>query len=182
MPHAVTIPDDLFARLQKHAVPLVDTLPTVIERALVALEAGQERVVGEGRHGVRTFNPAAPPNLAHTTPQRIVVEGTVLPKAETYWNPLMFAVIRAAAARGAGRDRLLELIAGNCVAGVKEHHGYKHLADLGVSVQGRDANAAWKVAYRVATGLGLSVSVEFIWQNTEKAAMPNTAGLLSIEG
>lgn len=179
MPHAVTIPDDLFTRLQKHAVPLVDTLASVIERAVAALEAGNEQA-GSSRPGLRTFNPAAAPNLAHTTPQKVLLDGTLLPKAETYWNPLMFAVIRAVAGRGVDADGLLRLIGGNALIGIKQDGGYRHLPDLGISVQGRDANAAWRVIYRLASSVGIAVEVEFAWQDTEKAALPNIAGLLVI--
>ena len=93
MPHVVTLPDDLFAKLQSHAIPLVDTPITIIERALAALEAGNEAATSVSQ-GPRSFNPGAAPNLAHTTPRKAVVSGKTLPPSATYWNPIMFAVIR----------------------------------------------------------------------------------------
>ena len=183
MTHTIDLPDELFARLQKHAVPLIDTPLTIIERALVALEAGDEEVASaRPKSGARSFNPAAAPNLAHTTPQKVVVAGKQLPKGHSYWNPLMYAVILEAAARGVGKDDLLELITINRVNGRKEDQGYRYLDAVGISVQGQDANAAWKQAYRVASSIGIAIEVVFAWQDTEKAAMPNTLGSFFVEG
>ena len=42
MGYTLEIPDELFSKLQRHAVPLIDTPLSVIERALRALEAGDE--------------------------------------------------------------------------------------------------------------------------------------------
>lgn len=183
MPHSITLPDDVFARLQKHAVPFVDTPVSVIDRALSALEAGDEEPVEPNPlNGPRSFNPAAPPNLAHTTPQKILVAGKPLPKGQIYWNPLMFAVILEAAARGVCAEDLMELITVNRVAGRKEDQGYRYLAAAGISVQGQGANAAWKQAYRVAASIGIALEVVFAWQDTDKAAMPNTLGTFFVEG
>ena len=183
MPHTITLPDELFARLQNHAIPLVDTPLSIIERAVDALEAGRESPASSDRKGgIRSFTAAAVPNLAHTTPRKIVLAGRTLPKAETYWNPLMYAVILEAAKRGVGSADLQELLTVNTAAGRKEDNGYKYLEPAGISVQGQDANAAWKAAYRVASSIGIAIEVEFAWQDTEKAAMPNTLGSFSVDG
>lgn len=181
MPHVITLPDELFAKLQAHAIPLVDTPLTIIERAIAALEAGDEDATSS-KHGARSFNPGAAPNLAHTTPRKVAIAGKSLPAAATYWNPIMFAVIREAAARGISTADLMELITVNCVAGEKTDHGYKFIEEAGLSVQGQDANAAWKQAYRVASSVGIGLEIEFAWQDNEKAAMPNTLGSFYVEG
>jgi len=74
------------------------------------------------------------------------------------------------------------LLTVNFVHGKRESGGYKYIPDAGISVQGQDANAAWRQTYRLASSFGISVEVEFAWQDNEKAAMPNTAGHLYIEG
>lgn len=183
MAHQIQLSEELFTRLQKHAVPFVDTPISVIERALDALEAGdEEKHSSSPSDGTRTFNPAAPPNLAHTTPKQAKLGGKLLQKSETYWNLIMYAVISEAARRGVGTEDLLELITVPAVKGRKESSGYRHLSDAKLSVQGQDANNAWRQTYRVASSVGISLEVVFTWQNTEKAAMPNTVGSFYIEG
>lgn len=182
MTHQIALPDNLFARLQAHAVPFVDTPISVIERALDALEAGDEDAAKPNKSGIKSFNPAAAPNLAHSTPQKALVAGKSLSKGQVYWNPIMFAVIAEAASMGVSTPDLLDLITVNCVEGCKEDHGYKYLESVGISVQGQDANAAWKQAYRIASSVGIEVDVTFAWQANEKAAMPSTVGTLYVEG
>jgi len=196
MSPTIEITDEIFARLQKHAIPLVDTSLTVISRALDALEAGDEDPVvptgtgtGTGTAtakttatGTQSFNPAAAPNLSHTTPRRAQVDGHALSKGETYWNPIMFAVITAAAKKGTSAEDLLDLLTIPSVKGKKEGSGYRYLPGAGISVQGQDANNAWKQTYRVASSIGIHVQVVFVWQDTPKAAMPNITGSFFIEG
>lgn len=182
MPHTITLSDDLFAKLQAHAVPLVDTPVSVIERAIAALEAGDEEETKRTHAGPRSFNPAAAPSLSHTTPRKAVLAGKLLPASTTYWNPIMYAVIEEAAKRGVSTEDLLNLISINCVAGEKAVNGYKFLPVAGISVQGQDANAAWRQAYRIASSVGITLEVQFVWQDNEKAAMPNTLGSFFVEG
>lgn len=183
MSPSIELTDEIFSRLQKHAVPLVDTPLTVIERALDALEAGDEEPAGDAQPGgPRSFNPAAAPNLSHTTPRRANVAGRTLAKADTYWNPILFAVIEEAAKKGTSPEDLLELLTIPSVKGQKEGSGYRFLPEAGISIQGQDANSAWKQTYRVASSIGVHVHVVFVWQDTPKAAMPNVTGSLFIEG
>jgi len=182
MSRMIEISDELFARMQAFAAPLVDTPETIISRALSALEAGN----GLARHDLgsktRSFNPAAPPSLAHTTPKRMVLAGRVLPRAETYWNTLMLEVIRRARDEGLTPNQLLSALSVNSVAGEKDLNGYKFLSDVGISVQGQDANSAWRQTYDLATTIGVAVEVEFVWQDTPKAAMPGVTGRFTVGG
>lgn len=185
MSPSIDLTDELFSRLQKHAVPLVDTPLTVIARALDALEAGDEEPAHQGQGqatGPRSFNPAAAPNLSHTTPRRAEIGGISLPKAQTYWNPIMFAVIKEAAKHGVKAEDLLDLISSPAVKGKKEDSGYRFLPEAGISVQGQDANSAWKQAYRVASSCGVQIQVVFAWQDNPKAAMPGQTGSFFVEG
>lgn len=182
MSPSVDLPDELFARLQKHAVPLVDTPLTVIARALDALEAGDEELASSQITGPRSFNPGAAPNLSHTTPRRAQVGERALPKSQVYWNPILFAVIIEAAKHGATTDELLDLLTIPAVKGKKEGSGYRYIPEAGLSIQGQDANNAWKQTYRVASSIGIHVQVIFVWQDNPKAAMPGTTGSFFIEG
>ncbi|MBB5986294.1 T4SS efffector SepA family protein [Sphingobium lignivorans] len=182
MVYTVELPDELFVRLQRHAVPLVDTPITVIERALRALEEGDEEPEGGGGKGSRTFNPAAPPDLSFTTLKSARIAGKVLPKSDTYWNSVMIAVILEAAARGNSTQDILDLITVNSQAGQREEGGFRFLKAAGLSIQGQAANSAWRQAYVLASSLGIEVDVSFTWQNNEKAAMPNVSGSFYLEG
>ena len=183
MAPSIELNDEIFTRLQKHAVPLVDTPLSVISRALDALEAGDEDTASIGQpSGPRSFNPAAPPNLSHATLRRAEVAGTALGKSDTYWNSIMFAVISEAAKKGSSPEDLIDLLTIPCVKGEKEGGGYRFLPEVGISVQGQDANRAWKQTYRIASSIGISAQVVFVWGDNPKAAMPGTVGAFFIEG
>jgi hypothetical protein len=181
MPIDVTLPDDLVAKLQKHAEPFVDTPLSVIERAVAALDAAGAPAPTVAKPGIAVYNPAAAPNLSYTTPQLARIDGELLPVGKTYWNPIMFAVIEAAVARGVDMLAIHELLSVNFQRGLRSDSGYKYIENADISVQGQDANAAWKQTYRLASILGIEVEVQFVWQNTDKAAMPGTAGSLHIK-
>jgi hypothetical protein len=182
MPHNVELPDDLFAKLQKHAIPFIDTPITVIERAVRALEEGDEEPTAPAEGGPRSFNPAAPPDLAFTTPKKAVVGGNVLPKNRTYWNNVMLAVIREAGLRRVSTDDLLSLITVNCEKGERHDTGFSYVSEAGLSIQGQNANNAWRQAYVIASSVGVPVEILFAWQNNPKAAMPNTVGSFHVDG
>jgi hypothetical protein len=179
----IELSEATFARLQQHAVPFIDTPEIVIIRALDALEAGDEEPrTPKSDVTSRTFNPAAAPNLSHTSPRKVSIAGELLPKAETYWNPIMYAVIVAAAEKGTSSEDLMDLLTCNAVHGEKEDNGFRYLPEAGISVQGQDANSAWKQTHRIASSIGIEVEVTFIWQDNPKAAMPGTVGSMYVEG
>jgi hypothetical protein len=180
--HVIEISDELFARMQAFAAPLVDTPETIMGRALAALEAGSSVGPQDVGSRIKSFNPAAPPSLSHTTPRRMVLAGRALPRSETYWNSLMLAVIRKARDDGLTPTQIQATLSVNSVVGDKDFHGYKFLPDVGISVQGQDANSAWRQTYDLATTIGVAVEVEFVWQETPKAAMPGVAGRFTVGG
>lgn len=183
MPHSIVLPDELFAKLQKHAVPFIDTPISVIERAIRALEEGDEEPSAtDGSSEGRTFNPAAPPDLAFTKPRKAIVSGQSLPNSQAYWNNVMLAVIRAAAKRGVSTEDLMALITVHCVGGERHDNGFTHIEEANLSIQGQNANGAWRQAYVIASSVGISMQVIFAWQNNEKAAMPNIVGSFFVDG
>ena len=183
MSFKIEIPDELFAKLQKHAVPLVDTPIDVIERAIRALEASDEDAA-DAVHpsGLRAFNPAAAPNLTFTTLKRARIAKKVLPKSQTYWNSVLHAVILEAAEMGQSAQDIFDLISVNCKLGKREDNNFTYLESAGISIQGQAANSAWKQAYVIASSFGIELDVAFSWQDNEKAAMPNVAGPMLFDG
>jgi len=180
MPHQISISDETFARMQSLAIPLVDTPDSVILRALHALDREGRDPMRCGHDRVRSFNPAAPPSLSHTTLKSASIGVTKLEKAETSWNSLMIAAIRELYRRGRRGPQLCDHLRVNSVEGRRDDSGYKFIEDLGISVQGQDANSAWRQSYDIASGFGIAVEAEFAWHQNPKAAMPGVIGRFSV--
>lgn len=174
----IMISQENFSRLQASAVPLVDTIDTVVARALDALERGT--LHESNAPSERVFDAASPPDLSFTTVRWASVDGAVLAGAETYWNLILMAVIRAAVAHGAISTQISKRLLANHIDEMKEDGGYKFVPEAGLSVQGQDANNAWKSAAYLADGFGISIEVAFVWQNNPKAALPGQAGRLVV--
>jgi hypothetical protein len=66
------------------------------------------------------------------------------------------------------------------VIGKKEDNGYKYLDGVGISVQGQDANNAWRTTYRVLKAIKVPAEVTFVWQDNPKAVAPGSAGKLTV--
>jgi hypothetical protein len=151
-----------FTRLQAHAVPLVDTIDTVINRLLDAYEGKSGTPIPAARSGdgdsIRQFNPNTPPDLTHTKVLEIEFDGKPLERGEAHWNGLLNAVVRKAKAKANSTAELKKLVVVNFVAGEKTNEGFRFLSDVGVSVQGQDANGAWKAACHVAQQLGCQLN------------------------
>lgn len=175
--HQVQISQETFSRLQAHAVPLVDTIESVINRALDALE-GRGKSIGKASKG--GLDPAAPPNLSFTTVRSAVVAGRRLPANETYWNSVLLSAVKFAAKKGMSPEQIADLVVVNNVVGRKDNNGYKYIEEAGISVQGQDANAAWKATYHIALKVNLDIEISFVWQSNPKAAFPSQTGKLAI--
>lgn len=179
--HMISISEETFARLQRHAVPLVDTIETVIHRALDALELeASGGGTGETRSGARSFSPSSPPNLSFTSVKSATIDGRRSIPADTYWNAILINVVRGAARRGLTADEISALLLANHVIGVRDDTGFKFVEEAGVSVQGCDANGAWRATHHLAEAAGIGVSVAFSWQHNPKAAYPGASGVFSL--
>lgn len=185
MSPSVDLTPGTFSRLQAHAVPLVDTIESVINRLLDAYEAkdGKPVPAGDGTDSaVRQFNPNTPPDLKHTKVLAIEFDGMPLPHGEANWNGLLNAAVRAAKARAKSSADLKKLVIVNFVEGQKSDEGYRFLSDVGLSVQGQDANGAWKGSCHIAQQLGYKLKATFIWREKEGAAFPGITGQFNIGG
>jgi hypothetical protein len=179
---------ETISRLQKIAVPLVDTYDTIISRLLDHWEQSKTeqpeqvapgkpiRTLDDGRTYV--FDASLPPKLTFTTFLEGLVDDEPLPKGEVYWNGLMNAVIRRVAAKGHDAQAIYDMLFVNAHVGKKEDNGYKFFADVGISVQGQDSNASYRQAFKLAELHGIKIEARFVWQNNEKAAFPGKGGLL----
>ena len=129
---------------------------------------------------VRQFNPLSPPSLTHTKVLAVEFCGRPLERRQANWNGLLNAAVREAKARTKSTSELEQLIVIPFVEGPKTNEGYRFLSDVGISVQGQDANGAWKAGCHIAQRLGLPLAVTFVWREKEGAAFPAVAGRLAI--
>jgi hypothetical protein len=187
MPPSVDLSPITFSRLQTHAVPLVDTIESVINRLLDAYESQSGTPVAppenaDGSATGRQFNPNTPPDLRHTKVLAIEFDGKPLVRSEANWNGLLNAAIREARAKVKSSADLKKLIIVNFVEGEKSNEGYRFLSDIGLSVQGQDANGGWKGACHIAQQLGRELKAVFIWRDKKGAAFPGMTGEFHIKG
>lgn len=179
----VTIQESTFTRLQRHAKPLVDTIDTVMNRALDALEqmaASPESGDGQGPQDERRIDHRALPNVKHTKVLDASIEGAQI--AKPYWNVLRNEMLRRAMKRVHSFEKLRQVCPVNMVKGRKTDEGYDYLSDIDVSVQGQDANSACRAVVTAAQSLGIALDVGFMWYHKERAAHPGEFARLRIAG
>ena len=181
---SVELSPQTFARLQARAVPLVDSTETVINRMVDFYESKDGTPVAPTEAGdyekVRRFNPAAPPGPTHTKVLSIEFCGRQFDRGQTNWNGLLNAAIREAKARARSAKELKSLIPVPFVDGQKTDEGYRYLPDIGISVQGQDANGAWRAVCHIAGQLGQPAMARFVWREKEGAAFPGVTGRFSM--
>lgn len=182
MAHTLTISDETFARLQRFAVPLVDTSEMVINKALDALVAAGGKVETSSPKPPKEFDSAAAPSLTHTKVLKASLLGSEIVYPDNNWNGLMLHTIKAAFEKLKDRQAVANLVVVNKVLGKKEVEGFKYLPEIGISVQGQDSNKAWKAIHHIANSLGFSVEVVFAWYENPKAAHPGAMGRLLVKG
>ena len=176
----ISIEQSTFERLQRHATPFVDTPDTVVNRALDALEL--RRRPATPRNGpfvtARQIDPRLLPNLTHTKVLDATLRGEHIDRPN--WNQLVDRVLILAMEQRVDFDELRKLYPVNLVRGCKVDEGYRHLAEVDVSVQGLAANVAGRALVTLAQGLGIDFDVTFIWRSKEGAARPGERGHLSV--
>lgn len=181
---SVELSPQTFSRLQAHAVPLVDTIETVISRLVDFYESRDGAPVAASTSGaaskLRQFNPVSPPSLTFTKVLAVEFCGIPLEHGQANWNGLLNAAIREAKSRAKSVSELKQLVIIPFVEGQKTNEGYRYFPELGISAQGQDANGAWKAACHIAQKLGLQLSATFVWREKASAAFPGVTGRLSI--
>jgi len=186
---AIEIPDSLFTRLQKLAVPLVDTPATVIQRLLDSHEAETgQAVASAGQTGPQEQRRAQPlnesepgkvPSLRHT---RILTAEFAGRKADG-WNNLVHvahieAVKRVGSVEAVRRISTAKLMPGMANSD-RARAGFRYVAEINACIQNVDANHAWANTFRLAKALKVPVEVELEWLDKREAALPGkTARLL----
>lgn len=175
---SVEISEETFARLQRNATPLVDTIETVINRSLDALEGTSQQP--RRNDSASSYNPASPPSLSFTTVRSVLIDNDLLPPEETFWNGALLYLVRKAGNLGLQPKQISEITLVRNTIGKNLNNGFKYIKEAGISVQGQDANTAWRGIFHLATELKSNVEVAFFWQNNPKAAFPGQKAQLTI--
>jgi hypothetical protein len=186
----INVSQALFAKLQSFAEPFVDTPETALEKAVDfylsnnkanGKFAANTATQGAGQPALLVFQPDAPPDLTFTRPLAVELEGSMLPKAKLYWNPLLYEVVRLAASKTANAGQLKQMLLCNYVDGEGEQKlGYHFISEAKLSVQGQSANPAWKTIAHLAKTLGLKLEVTFMWEDKPDAAYPTKTARMSV--
>ena len=184
----IEIPEPLLKRLQKHATPFVDTPVHVIERWADFYEQHNQQKVDfkadsktanskhapmDIPHGVRQFDPKRPPSLLHTR-----VRGEFAAKSFSNWNDLLRLAHIHAFKEVRSFEELHKMTRAQIKKGSYSNEGYKFVPEIGISIQGVDADHAWPYALRLAIQMKVSVKAEIEWRNNDKAAHPGERGVM----
>jgi hypothetical protein len=179
-----------FQRIQRVAVPLVDTLDTALERILDSYErtvgitssAAQPGDTEPGGHGVaiRDYDPFDPPNLTHTKLTNAIVADKVLRSPS--WNSMLDEVVVVARNRIGDFATLQGMFPINIFKGDKSDEGYHFLKEVGLSVQGQSANDAWRGVATLARQIGCDVQANFFWRQKKGALKPGENGRFVVKG
>jgi len=175
------IPDRLYERLQKHAIPFVDMTPvSVIERWADHFEktsngsaAPTAAELPVTKYGAKKLNPLRPPDLFHTR-----ARGTFGSIAFSNWNDLLRTAHTQAFAKAGSFYELRNVTHAQIHKGSRSDSGYHFLPEIGVSVQGVDANHAWTYSLCLAQYLGTPLRAIVEWRHNQKAAHPGERAIL----
>lgn len=182
---SISLSDDTYRRLQAAAEPFVDNTPeAVIVKLLRAWESQatpSNRNSGEpDLESVReSFDPRKPPSLTHTKVSAARINGESIPSPT--WNGLMDSILTLAFERLGGLAALRRIASVNLAEGVKGDEGYRYVSKGNFSVQGQDANSAWRAIVQIADRLQIPTVVEFEWRVKPEAQFPGTLGRMVLE-
>ena len=180
----IEIPDPLFRRLQDHAVPLVDTVDRVIERALDSLELCQSNskkspsfpdiTPGVEKNEIRQLDPLHPPSFLHTT-----VRGEFGGVPFSNWNELMRIAHIEAFKKTGSFETLRTTTRAQLASGARSDSGYKYISEIKASLQGVDADRAWSHSVRLAIYLQKPIKAWVTWRLKDAAAFPGETAFIS---
>lgn len=180
----IEISEELFARLQKLAIPFIDTPETVIEKAISLLEgSGNVHKSAPNKTpkqilSIRTYKSyEALPSVKHTKPKSVVIDGVEF--TDSKWSGVNHWVHTRAAAI-LGIDELVSLSKANIKKGMKEENGFDYLPKIGCSIQRSDASTTLRQICHLAKELDFNVSIFFEWKEHEEAAYPGESACLEL--
>lgn len=75
-------------------------------------------------------------------------------------------------------DELRKQTLSHVVKGEKSDCGFRYIPEANISVQGVDANLAWRNTFHLVEKLKVSIEIYIEWRNKEEAAFPGEKGKL----
>jgi hypothetical protein len=189
MSPVLRISDLTFKRLQKYATPLVDTVPTVIDKLLDFCDSrGLEQLVPQKDRSPKSelepaytlsspieSDPSDPHSLSHT---RVLTAEFDRQPADG-WNNLVRIAHKRAIEHFRSFESLRSATPSHIVKGRRDIDGFHYVPEIDISIQNVDANVAWRNSLALARKLGCPLRVEFEWRNKKGAAFPGQSGVLS---
>ena len=183
----IEITETDFGRLQKAAVPLVDTSATAISRLLDYYEQGNGTSSpatspnppdhGEYERKVLTFGIEDIPPVVHTRLLSGRFNGRDLDKVK--WNNLVELALLSVLDSHSSPSDLARISGANIVQGEKQTDGYKYVPNGGFSYQGVSAQGAIDIVVRCAKTLRCEVRIEFEWRDKDNAYRPGERAILT---
>lgn len=178
----IDLPQSLVTRMQKYAIPFVDTPLSVIERWAnfyeehygSAINGDAGGLVAGHHENAKQFKATQPPDLLHTR-----VSGHFGETPFSKWNDLLRIAHIEAFKKAASYETLRKVTRAQIKNGEFWDEGYKYVPEIGISIQGVDANRAWEHSLRLAMYLKAALNAEVEWRHHEKAAYPGENGILS---
>lgn len=181
----ITIEQATFERLQLHAKPLVDTIDTVVNRALDALERDTPVLPAQplrqpAMAPEREFDWRTPPDVSHTKLSDAVLQGQHIDRPN--WNLLLKRMLILAMEQLSDFDAVRRICPVNMMRGCKDDEGYRYLSEIDLSFQGASANDSLRALIAAARGLGIDFEIGFSWRQKESAAYPGERARLKVPG
>jgi len=179
----ISLSNQTVKRLLRVADSFDETAESVITRLLDFFEQYQNTSVRRAEIGslkAAVWSPFNPPNLRHTKVTAASIGGQDITVPS--WNKLVDEAVRRTRKSLGSFAGLKKVIPANVVEGVKQDHGYRYLSDVHLSLQGQDAQDAWRCVAHLARSQGFAVEVHFLWRNKPDAAYPGQLGNLTISG
>lgn len=180
MPVPFTFSDTLYEKLQRLAVPFVDTPESVIT-ALVDAELDRRARSSSAQPQAtasksRNLDPDRHPSLTHSRLLSARVDGKPLHRPK--WNTLMDFMHVLARKNLGSFEAVQRVTSARVQAGRYEENGFQYLPDADLSIQGVDANLAWDHSLRLARHLKVSLEAELEWRVKDGAAHPGETAVL----
>ena len=148
----ITISPDTFRNLLRVCEERLEDFDAVIA-GLLSEHASKKRALPS------VFANGVAPDLTGTTLREAEIGGKPLKKID--WNALMVEAVSQAAEKIGSPEKLKDLITVKHVPGRQD--GYYFVPSANLSVQGQNANSAWKSTERIAKALNLPVKARFMW-------------------
>lgn len=155
-----------------------ETIDRIVREAMeqLGLERDDEpaNVAVRASDGAMEF--AVAPSLTFTKPLAATVDGKAI--AGPTWSAILLRVIARVKAKGPEGEKLVRELHVPAKVAAHDGDGFRHHPDLGISVQGQSAAAAWEEVERLARKWRIPVAVEFMWRPNPKAQFPGRKGVL----